>query len=324
MSDGEGVSPQYAEDILGRMKGEIGEVVIGYEEQVEDFLACLITEGHLLMQGVPGVAKTTLSKTFTQVSQISYKRIQFTQDLLPADITGHYFYNQKTMEFELRRGPLFASIVLADEINRAPPKTQSALLEAMQERKVTIEGTTFDLPSPFMVVATLNPIETEGVYPLPEAQVDRFMIKSKMDYLDSEAELGLLKLKGIITEEPKGVLTSKDIELMQDAVLDVHTHESVLGYVRDIMRASRELEQLELGLSPRGGIHLMLASKAHAFLSGRDYVIPDDVKTMVHKVVDHRLILSPEAELDGQTQASVTDLLTSQIAVPKGDFKEER
>ncbi|MGD9962504.1 MAG: AAA family ATPase [Thermoplasmata archaeon] len=324
MREGGGISPQYAEDILGRMKGEIGEVVIGYEEQVEDFLTCLISEGHLLMQGVPGVAKTTLSKTFTQVSGVSYKRIQFTQDLLPTDITGHYFYNQKTTEFELRKGPLFASIILADEINRAPPKTQSALLEAMQERMVTIEGTTFELPFPFMVVATLNPIETEGVYPLPEAQVDRFMMKSRMDYLGPEDELSLLRLKGIVAKEPKAVLSVKDVDLMREAVVGVHTHESILGYVRDIMRLSRDMEELELGLSPRGGLHLMQASKAHALLSGRDYAIPDDVKAMAHKVVDHRLILTPEAELDGQTQASVTDMIVSQVPVPKGDFKEGR
>ena len=324
MGEGSGISPQHAEEILGRMKGEIGEVVIGYGEQVEDFLTCMISEGHLLMQGVPGVAKTTLSKTFTQVSGMSYRRIQFTQDLLPADITGHYFYNQKTTEFEIRKGPLFASIILADEINRAPPKTQSALLEAMQERRVTIEGTTFELPFPFMVVATLNPIETEGVYPLPEAQVDRFMIKSGMDYLGPEDELGLLRLKGIVAEEPKVVLTVKDVEQMKEAVIDVHTHESILGYVRDIMRISREMEQLELGLSPRGGIHLMQSSKAHALLYGRDYAIPDDVKAMAHKVIDHRLILTPEAELDGQTQASVTDMILSQVPVPKGDFKEGR
>lgn len=324
MTDGEKISPQYAEEILGRMKGEIGEVVIGYEEQVEDFMTCLLTGGHLLMQGVPGVAKTTLSKTFTQVSGLSYRRIQFTQDLLPADITGHYFYNQKTAEFEIRKGPIFASIVLADEINRAPPKTQSALLEAMQERMVTIEGTTYELPEPFMVIATLNPIETEGVYPLPEAQVDRFMVKSVMDYLDSESELGLLKLKGILSEDPKSVLTQRDIHVMREAVIDVHIHESVLGYVRDIMRASRDLEQLELGLSPRGGIHLMSAAKAHAFLLGREYMIPDDVKAVAHKVMDHRLILSPEAELEGQTQASVTESLLTSIPVPKGDFKEER
>ncbi len=167
MDEGERMSSQRAEEILGSMKAEIGEVVVGYKEQVDDFLTCLLTDGHLLMQGVPGVAKTTLSKVFTQVSGLSYRRIQFTQDLLPADITGHYFYNQKTGEFEVRKGPLFASIVLADEINRAPPKTQSALLEAMQERMVTIEGNTFPLPNPFMVIATLNPIETEGVYPLP-------------------------------------------------------------------------------------------------------------------------------------------------------------
>lgn len=323
MDEGERMSSQRAEEILGSMKAEIGEVVVGYKDQVDDFLTCLLTDGHLLMQGVPGVAKTTLSKVFTQVSGLSYRRIQFTQDLLPADITGHYFFNQKTAEFEVRKGPLFASIVLADEINRAPPKTQSALLEAMQERMVTIEGNTFPLPNPFMVIATLNPIETEGVYPLPEAQVDRFMIKSNMDYLDADSELNLLKVKSTMAEPIGAVLTEEDVLQLRKAVARVHMHESVMGYVRDLMRASRDLEQLDLGLSPRGGIHLMFASKARALLSSRNYVIPDDVKFMAHKVLDHRLILSPEAELEGQTQAAITDALLTSVSAPKGSFKEE-
>src|SRR5512137_1299751 len=181
-------SPADVEAALKAVKAEVSKTVVGYDEQVEDFLICLLSQGHMLIEGVPGIAKTTLAKAFSSVCGLSYKRIQFTQDLLPADITGHYFFNQRTSEFEVRKGPLFADLVLADEINRAPPKTQSALLEAMQERQITIEGNTFDLPSDFTVIATLNPIETEGVYPLPEAQIDRFMIKSKMDYLPKETE----------------------------------------------------------------------------------------------------------------------------------------
>lgn len=319
----EAASPEYAEEILGRLKGEIGEVVIGYETQVDDFLTCLLIEGHLLVQGVPGIAKTTLSKALSDTTGLAFKRIQFAQDLLPSDITGHYFYNQKSGEFEIRMGPVFASIVLADEINRAPPKTQSAMLEAMQERQVTIEGTTFELPDPFLVIATINPIETEGVYPLPEAQVDRFMIRSTMDYLDPESEMEMLKLKGREPHEPKNVLQPEDIRKMRAGVFGVHVHESVVAYVRDIMVATRDIEQLELGLSPRGGMHLMLSAKAHAFLSGRSYVIPDDVKSMAHKVVDHRLILTPEADLEGQTQGSVTESVLSKVPIPKGDFSED-
>jgi len=319
----EPASPQDAEEILGRLKGEIGEIVVGYEEQVDDFIICLLVDGHLLVQGVPGVAKTTLSRALTDASGLTFKRIQFAQDLLPSDITGHYFYNQKLGDFEVRKGPVFASVVLADEINRAPPKTQSALLEAMQEKQVTIEGTTFKLPHPFIVVATINPVETEGVYPLPEAQLDRFLIRSTMDYLDSESELEMLKLKGRPQGTPKQVLKPEDIYRMRAGVYGVHMHESVIEYVRDIMRAMRDVEQIELGLSPRGGMHLMLAAKAHAYLSGRGYVIPDDVKSMAHKVIDHRVILTSEADLEGQTPGSVTETVLSEVPIPKGDFTED-
>ncbi len=319
----EPASPQDAEEILGRLKGEIGEIVVGYEEQVDDFMICLLVDGHLLVQGVPGVAKTTLSRALTDASGLTFKRIQFAQDLLPSDITGHYFYNQKLGDFEVRKGPVFASVVLADEINRAPPKTQSALLESMQERQVTIEGTTFKLPHPFIVVATINPVETEGVYPLPEAQLDRFFIRSTMDYLDAESELEMLKLKGRPQTKPKQVLQPEDIYRMRAGVYKVHMHESVVKYVRDVMRAMRNAEQLELGLSPRGGMHLMMAAKAHAYLSGRSYVIPDDVKRMAHKVIDHRLVLTPEADLEGQTPGSVTESILSQVPIPKGEFRED-
>ena len=323
MEEETAVSPQYAEEILGRLKGEIGEVIVGYEEQIDDFMICLLVDGHLLVQGVPGVAKTTLSKAITDASGLTFKRIQFAQDLLPTDITGHYFYNQKLNDFEVRKGPVFASVVLADEINRAPPKTQSALLEAMQENQVTIEGTTFKLPDPFLVVATINPVETEGVYPLPEAQLDRFLIRSTMDYLDSDSELEMLRLKGKPRGRPKVVLESGDIHRMRAGVLDVHMHDTVVEYVRDFTRAVRESETLELGLSPRGGMHLMLAARAHAYLSGRGYVIPDDVKSMAHKVVDHRLVLTPEADLEGRTPGSVTESVLSQVPIPKGDFGED-
>ncbi|UCE46104.1 MAG: MoxR family ATPase [Methanobacteriota archaeon] len=319
----EAVSPDFAEEILGRLKGEIGEIIVGYEEQVDDFITCLLIDGHLLVQGVPGVAKTTLSKALTDASGLSFNRIQFAQDLLPSDITGHYFYNQKLGDFEMRKGPVFASVVLEDEVNRAPPKTQSALLEAMQERRVTVEGTTFELPDPFIVVATINPIETEGVYPLPEAQMDRFLIRSTMDYLDLESELEMLRLKGRVQGRPKVVLKQGDIHRMRAGVLEMHMDDSIVEYVRDLMRAIRDAEPLELGLSPRGGIHLMLAARAHAYLSGRSYVIPDDVKSMAHKVVDHRIILTPEADLEGHTPGSVTEAVLSEVPIPKGDFGEE-
>jgi MoxR-like ATPase len=314
-------APADVESALKAVKAEIGKTVVGYEEQVEDFLICLLTRGHLLIEGVPGVAKTTMSKAFAAVCGLSYKRIQFTQDLLPADITGHYFFNQRSSEFEVRKGPLFADLVLADEINRAPPKTQSALLEAMQERQVTIEGNTFDLPDHFTVIATLNPIETEGVYPLPEAQIDRFMVKSVMDYLDKEQEVDILKLKTAVEQEPKIVLARDAIIDMSKDIMKIYAHPSILDYVEEIARATRSLDDLDLGLSPRGAIHLLHTSRARAYIKGRAYTIPDDVKAMAHKVLDHRLILSPEAELGGMTRGSITDSILSSVPVPKGEFR---
>lgn len=319
-------SHQDIEAAVNAVRTEIGKSVVGYTDQVEDFLVCLFSNGHLLIEGVPGVAKTTLAKAFAAVCGLSYKRIQFTQDLLPADLTGHYFYNQRTTEFEVRKGPLFADLVLADEINRAPPKTQSALLEAMQEQQVTIEGNTFELPRPFMVLATLNPIETEGVYPLPEAQIDRFMIKSTMDYLDQKQEVDILRLKNAPEFEPKIVLSKDAVISMRDEIVEIHAHTSILEYIESLARATRDVEELDLGLSPRGAIHLLLTSKAHAYLRGRTYVIPDDVKALAHKVIDHRLILSPEAELGGMTRSGITDSILSSVTVPKGEFRsgEER
>ncbi len=313
-------TPADIDAALRAVKAEIAKSVIGYEDQVEDFLVCLLSQGHLLIEGVPGIAKTTLAKAFSSVCGLSYRRIQFTQDLLPADITGHYFFNQRSTDFEIRKGPLFADLVLADEINRAPPKTQSALLEAMQESQVTIEGNTFDLPNPFMVIATLNPIETEGVYPLPEAQIDRFMIKSRMEYLDSVRETIILKMKSAQEASPKMVLARGAILDMRNDVLAVHAHPSVLEYVQSIAGSTRRIDELDLGLSPRGAIHLLQTAKAHAYLSGRAYVIPDDVKSMAHKVIDHRLILSPEAELGGVTRGSMVDSILSTVPVPKGEF----
>ncbi len=317
---------QDIEAAVNAVRTEIGKAVVGYADQVEDFLVCLFSNGHLLIEGVPGIAKTTLAKAFAAVCGLSYKRIQFTQDLLPADLTGHYFYNQRTTEFEVRKGPLFADLVLADEINRAPPKTQSALLEAMQEQQVTIEGNTFELPCPFMVLATLNPIETEGVYPLPEAQIDRFMIKSTMDYLDQKQEVDILRLKNAPKTEPRIVLAKDAVISMRDEIVEIHAHPSILEYIESLTRATRDVEELDLGLSPRGAIHLLQTSKARAYLRGRTYVIPDDVKAMAHKVIDHRLILSPEAELGGMTRSGVTDSILSSVTVPKGEFRsgEER
>ena len=309
--------PQDVESVLEAVNEQVSKVVVGYHEQVEDFLMCLITRGHILMEGVPGVAKTTLSKAFTSVCGLTYRRIQFTQDLLPSDITGHYYFNQKTGEFDVRKGPLFADFVLTDEINRAPPKTQSALLEAMQERQVTIEGNTFGLPDPFMVIATLNPIETEGVYPLPEAELDRFMFKSVMDYVSEEDELAIIDLKSRPPRELEKVLDKDTLTSIWTLYDTMHVEDSIKRYIRDIVVLSRAQEALTLGASPRAGEYLLYAAKAHALLAGKDYVIPDDVKAIAHKVLDHRLILSIDSELEGVTVPSIVDDILAKVPVPK-------
>ncbi len=306
--------------MLRQLTTEVATCIVGYEETVADFVTALAADGHVLIEGVPGIAKTTLCKSLAKAMDISYGRIQFTQDLLPADITGHNFYNLETSKFEIRKGPVFTELLLADEINRAPPKTQSALLEAMQEKHVTIEGSTLSLPDVFMVVATLNPIETEGVYPLPEAQVDRFMMKLTMGYPSDLDETAILKLKNTVEGEPRTVMSRENILELRRLAFDAYAHFSILTYIRDIARATREVEDLELGLSPRGAIHLLLTAKAHALLSGRNYVIPDDVKAMAHNVIDHRLILSPEAGLEGQTAGSVTEAILAKVPVPKEDY----
>lgn len=305
-------------EIFRRVKEETSRVIIGYEDIVEDFLICLAAGGHILLEGVPGVAKTTLAKTVSQLVGLNFKRIQFTQDLLPADITGHYFFNQKKQEFEFRSGPIFANVVLADEINRAPSKTQSALLEAMEEKQVTVEGTTFKLHEPFLVIATINPVELEGVYTLPEAQLDRFMIKGKMDYLGKDDELKLLDLKN---REWRGA----DVEGVRDEVFSILRKEardcradpSILRYIRDIITETRTDDKVVLGASPRAGEQVLYASKASAILHNRDYVIPDDVKNVVGKMLPHRLSLSLDSELEGISADLVVEELLDRVEVVK-------
>ncbi|MFW6064071.1 MAG: AAA family ATPase [Candidatus Natronoplasma sp.] len=311
-------------DKFERIKEEVNKVIIGYDEVIDDFLICLMTGGHLLLEGVPGIAKTTMIKVFTEVVDLKYERIQFTQDMLPADISGHYYYDQNKNEFELRKGPVFAQVLMADEINRAPPKTQSALIEAMQEGQVTIEGKTLSLPDPFFVIATRNPIETEGVYPLPEAQLDRFMIKSDMGYLRPDEELDMLRSKNSDWDLGKAKkiengLGYQIIGLHEDVFLS----EPVLEYIRDMILETRNVEDLVVGASPRAGEHLLYTSKAYALINGRDYVIPDDVKEMARRVLPHRLTISVEAELsDLDANQILDDILENRVTAPKGDFSE--
>ncbi|HIQ02804.1 MAG TPA: MoxR family ATPase [Desulfurococcales archaeon] len=280
-------------------------------------LASLYVGGHVLLEGVPGVAKTTLAKTIATVLQLEFRRIQFTPDLLPSDIIGTMVYNPKTGEFNVRLGPIFANIILADEINRASPKTQSALLEAMQERQVTIEGVTYKLPDPFLVLATQNPIELEGTYPLPEAQLDRFFMRIIIDYPSKSETVEILKrLKRIYDFKVKPVASAKDILKIRELVWKVYVDESILNYIADIVEESRRHSAVRLGGSPRAAIALLMASRALALMDGRDYVIPDDVKEVAEPVLNHRIILSTEAVFEGVKPVDVIRDILKRVPPP--------
>jgi MoxR-like ATPase len=311
--------PGLAQEIAD-IRQELGRAVVGYQSTLDDLLLSIMARGHLLLEGVPGVAKTTLAKSFAAVLGVTFHRIQFTQDLLPADITGHYFFNQQSREFEMRRGAIFADLVLADEINRAPPKTQSALLEAMEERQVTIEGTTLPLPDDFMVVATMNPVDLEGVYRLPEAQLDRFLIRSRMSYLPPEDEKRMLLAKLGPAPTLRRVAGDDFVRRAQEATRTVHLDESVLDYLHAVCLATRGHPQLTLGASPRAVERLLLTARARALLDGRAFVVPDDVKDVAPRVLNHRIILSPEAELAGVTAERVVHEVVAATPLPSVDL----
>ncbi|RLG45915.1 MAG: magnesium chelatase [Thermoproteota archaeon] len=303
-----------------RMLEEISSVIVGKEDVLELLLACVLANGHVLIEDVPGLAKTMMARCLASVMACKFSRIQFTPDLLPADIIGTYVFNQKTGEFYLRKGPIFANIVLGDEINRAPPKTQSALLEAMQEKQVTIEGETHKLEEPFIVIATQNPIEYEGTYPLPAAQLDRFLVRLNIGYPDREEEIEILKRRisrksDYFTLNP--VVSAEEVVEMQRAVEDVHVEDSVLEYIVDLVRATREASETEVGSSPRGSLALLKLSRALAAIKGRDYVIPDDVKRVAIPALAHRLILRREFWYTNVTQESIVGRLLETVEVPK-------
>ncbi|MEB3772571.1 MAG: MoxR family ATPase [Desulfurococcales archaeon] len=297
--------------------GEVSKVVVGKKEDVKVILASMISKGHVLIEGVPGVAKTTMAKAIASALNLSFKRIQFTPDLLPSDIVGTMVYDPKTGDFKLRKGPIFANIVLADEINRASPRTQSALLEAMQERQVTIEGNTLKLPEPFTVLATQNPIELEGTFPLPEAQTDRFLVKLNVTYPSRDEMLEVLKRLRQIEEWPvQPVAGAEDLEALNSLSWRIHVSEELLGYITDIVEETRRHPAVRLGGSPRAAISLLLVSRSIALLEGRDYVIPDDVKAAAGPVLNHRIILKPEAEIEGETPDRVIESVLKKVPVP--------
>ena len=306
---------------------EIGRVVVGQEYMVERLLICLLADGHVLLEGVPGLAKTLAVSTLAQSVGCEFQRIQFTPDLLPADLIGTLIYNQKQGDFSIKRGPIFSNVILADEINRSPAKVQSALLDAMQERQVTIGDTTFPLDEPFLVLATQNPIEHEGTYPLPAAQIDRFMLKIKVDYPSRDEELEIMRLMARTGQRPsaKSVVTSDEILTARSTIDELYIDPRVEEYIVDLILATRDparyrlhgLEPLiEFGASPRASIGLNLASRAHAFLHQRAYVTPEDVRSIVMDVLRHRIIVTYEAEAEDVTSEMIVQRILDAIEVP--------
>ncbi|MDB4444123.1 MoxR family ATPase [bacterium] len=311
--------------VLRQVMAEIEKVVVGQRHLLERMLIGLLCDGHLLLEGLPGLAKTTAVKTLAATIRTSFQRIQFTPDLLPADILGTQVYRPNNGTFEIKKGPIFHNIILTDEINRAPAKVQSALLEAMQERQVTIGEETFRLENPFLVLATQNPIEQEGTYPLPEAQIDRFMLKIKVDYPSAEEEKEIMeRVYAGATEKVAGVVDVSQIESARKTMLSIHMEEKIMDYIVRITRASRNPEEfapelnsmISYGASPRASIWLGLAARAQAFLSGRGYVTPQDVKLLAPDVLRHRIILSYEAEAEGKTTDDLIKVLLERIEVP--------
>ena len=305
---------------------EINKVIIGQKHMVERLLIGLLGQGHILLEGVPGLAKTLAINTLSQSVKGIFSRVQFTPDLLPADVVGTMIYNIKENDFTIKKGPVFANFVLADEINRAPAKVQSALLEAMQEKQVTIGDSTFKLPSPFLVMATQNPVEQEGTYPLPEAQVDRFMLKTVIDYPKLDEEQIIIRSNfNNIQEKIKPVVTTKQIEKAQATVIEIYMDEKIEKYILDLIFATRYPEKYNLaeikplisfGASPRGSINLATAAKCHAFLKHRGYVIPEDVREVIYDVLRHRIGLTYEAEAENVTTEDLISQIINEVEVP--------
>jgi len=301
---------------------ELSKIIVGKKTVLENVALAILADGHVLFEDYPGLAKTLIARSFAQTLGCLFRRIQFTPDLLPADIIGTYVLNRKTSEFELRKGPIFTNILLADEINRAPPRTQSALLEAMQEKQVTIEKETFRLERPFIVLATQNPIEYEGTYPLPEAQLDRFMMKLGVGYPSADEEVEILENRNNRKTDEFTAQKIADPALvlqMQKAVEEVHVDKDIMKYIVEIARQTRGHPDVEVGASPRGSLALLKLSKARAWLNGMSYVLPDDVKAIAVPALSHRLILKPEQWLRGERTANIILEILNKVPVPKVD-----
>lgn len=304
------------------LKAQLGKVIIGQENFIELLITGLLANGHVLIEGVPGVAKTITAKLFARTLKTDFSRIQFTPDLMPSDVLGTSVLSSKTSDFEFKPGPIFSNIVLIDEINRAPAKTQAALFEVMEERQITIDGKKYKMKPPFMVLATQNPIEQEGTYALPEAQLDRFLFKIKVDYPTPEEEVQILQShhdrKGAVPEEGiTPVITPEKLLALQLQIQEVLVEEKLLNYIAQLVVKTRNHPHLYLGASPRATIAVMNASKAMAAIQGRDFVIPEDIKKVLIPVLAHRIILSPEKEMEGITHENVIDIITNTVEIPR-------
>jgi MoxR-like ATPase len=309
---------------LSRLRAEVAKAVVGQESIVSGLVIALLCRGHVLLEGVPGVAKTLLVRTLAAALDLDAKRLQFTPDLMPGDVTGSLIFDARTAAFEFRQGPVFTNLLLADEINRTPPKTQAALLEVMEERQVSVEGEARKLPEPFIVAATQNPIEYEGTYPLPEAQLDRFLLKLSVPLPNRDEELGVLRAhhngfdpRDLRAAGVRPVAGAADLAAGREAVQRVQVADVVLGYIVDLCRGTRVSPSLELGASPRGATGLLAASKAWAWLTGRDYVTPDDVKALARPTLRHRVRLRPDAELEGVSVDGVLDAVLATVPTPR-------
>jgi len=313
-----------AREALTRLRAEVGKVVIGQDSVVTSLVIALLCRGHVLLEGVPGVAKTLIIRALSAALDLDHKRVQFTPDLMPGDVTGSLVYDAHNAAFEFREGPVFTNILLADEINRTPPKTQASLLEAMEERQVTVEGQPRPLPEPFVVAATQNPLEYEGTYPLPEAQLDRFLLKINVPLPARDDELKVLLAhhggfdpRDLAAAGVKAVANAADLAAGREAVRNVQVAPPVMAYIVDVCRATRQAPSLSNGASPRGSTALLNTAKAWAWLSGRDYVTPDDVKALARATLRHRVMLRPEAELEGVTADGVLDSVLASVPTPR-------